>query len=72
MLDYDTVMASFRPLMDWPMVQRPSALNIIHCMHDKYEVAPMALHDRDVYRTMVRGIAGLSRVDSLSAIKYPG
>ncbi|XPE54214.1 pyruvate formate lyase family protein [Shigella flexneri] len=31
----------------------------------------MALHDRDVYRTIPCGIAGLSvATDSLSAIKY--
>jgi formate C-acetyltransferase len=42
-------------------------------MHDKYcyEAIEMALHDRDVLRTMACGIAGLSHTaDSLSAIKY--
>ncbi|SQC42405.1 putative formate acetyltransferase [Klebsiella pneumoniae] len=59
MLDYDTVMASLDHFMDWLAVQYISALNIIHCMHDKYsyEAALMALHDRDVYRTMACGIA---------------
>ncbi|EET2700809.1 hypothetical protein FKG88_000513 [Escherichia coli] len=59
--------------MDWLAVQYISALNIIHYMHDKYsyEASLMALHDRDVYRTMACGIAGLSvATDSLSAIKY--
>ena len=36
-----------------------------------HEASLMALHDRDVYRTMACGIAGLSvATDSLSAIKY--
>ena len=41
-------------------------------MHDKYsyEAALMALHDRDVYRTMACGIAVFGWADSLSAIKY--
>jgi formate C-acetyltransferase len=46
---------------------------VIHYMHDKYcyEAIEMALHDRDVLRTLACGIAGLSHAaDSLSAIKY--
>ncbi|MGL4725399.1 MAG: formate C-acetyltransferase [Scandinavium sp.] len=72
-LDYPTVMASLDHFMDWLAVQYISALNLIHYMHDKYsyEASLMALHDRDVHRTMACGIAGLSvAVDSLSAIKY--
>ncbi|WP_305120701.1 pyruvate formate lyase family protein, partial [Burkholderia cenocepacia] len=59
--------------MDWLATQYVTALNIIHFMHDKYsyEAALMAFHDRDVFRTMACGIAGLSvAADSLSAIKY--
>ncbi|SQB37446.1 keto-acid formate acetyltransferase [Citrobacter koseri] len=66
-------MESLDHFMDWLAVQYISALNIIHYMHDKYsyEASLMALHDRDVYRTMACGIAGLSvATDSLSAIKY--
>jgi formate C-acetyltransferase len=72
-LDYDEVMQSLDHFMDWLAVQYITALNLIHYMHDKYsyEASLMALHDRDVYRTMACGIAGLSvAVDSLSAIKY--
>jgi formate C-acetyltransferase len=60
-------------LMDWLATHYVTALNAIHFMHDKYsyESALMALHDRDVRRTMACGIAGLSiAADSLSAIKY--
>ena len=72
-LDYDTVMERLDGLMDWLATQYVTALNCIHFMHDKYsyEAALMALHDRDVFRTMACGIAGLSvAADSLAAIKY--
>lgn len=72
-LDFDKVMARMDHFMDWLATQYVTALNVIHYMHDKYsyEAALMALHDRDVYRTMACGIAGLSvAADSLSAIKY--
>ncbi|MDO4431225.1 MAG: formate C-acetyltransferase [Lonepinella koalarum] len=72
-LDYDDVMTRLDSFMDWLATQYVTALNIIHFMHDKYsyEAALMALHDRDVVRTMACGIAGLSvAADSLSAIKY--
>ena len=72
-LDYDVVIKRMDSFMDWLATQYVTALNCIHYMHDKYsyEAALMALHDRDVYRTMACGIAGLSvAADSLSAIKY--
>lgn len=72
-LDYDTVMARLDSFMDWLATQYVTSLNIIHYMHDKYcyEAALMALHDRDVSRTMACGVAGLSvAADSLSAIKH--
>ena len=72
-LDYDEVYSKLDTLMDWLAVQYVTALNSIHYMHDKYsyEAAQLALHDRDVVRTMACGIAGLSvAADSLSAIKY--
>ncbi|MCU7963195.1 MULTISPECIES: formate C-acetyltransferase [unclassified Shewanella] len=72
-LNFDDVMNRLDGLMDWLATQYVTALNSIHYMHDKYsyEAALMALHDRDVRRTMACGIAGLSiAADSLSAIKY--
>lgn len=72
-LDYDEVMAKFEPFTDWLANLYVNTLNVIHYMHDKYsyEALEMALHDRDVFRTMACGIAGLSVcVDSLSAIKH--
>lgn len=71
-LNYDEVMARFDDLMAWLAQLYVNTLNVIHYMHDKYcyERLEMALHDRDVYRTMACGIAGLSVVaDSFSAIQ---
>ncbi|MFJ9843443.1 formate C-acetyltransferase [Kitasatospora sp. NPDC101155] len=72
-LDYDTVLAKFDQQMEWLAETYVHALDVIHYMHDKYayERIEMALHDRDVRRTMACGIAGLSvAADSLSAIKH--
>ncbi len=72
-LKYDEVMSRFDFMMDWLASVYMNSLNVIHYMHDKYyyERIEMALHDRDVFRTMACGIAGLSVVaDSLSAIKH--
>ena len=68
-LDYDEVMEKFDRMMEWLARTYVHAMNCIHYMHDKYfyERLEMALHDRDILRTMAFGIAGLSVVaDSLS------
>jgi formate C-acetyltransferase len=72
-LQYDEVVERLDTMMEWLAETYVNALNIIHFMHDKYcyEAIEMALHDRDVLRTLACGIAGLSHAaDSLSAIKY--
>ena len=72
-LDYNEVMEKFDQMMDYVAKIYIKALNAIHYMHEKYsyEALEFALHDREIYRTMACGIAGLSVVaDSLSAIKY--
>ncbi|QKJ19877.1 formate C-acetyltransferase [Microbacterium hominis] len=72
-LDFDDVLSRFDATMDWLAQTYVEALNGIHWSHDKYayERLEMALHDKDVLRTMACGIAGLSvAADSLSAIKH--
>ena len=72
-LDYNEVFDKFDQMMDYVAKIYIKALNAIHYMHDKYsyEAVEMALHNKDIIRTLACGIAGLSVVaDSLSAIKY--
>ena len=72
-LDYDTLDAAYDKVLDWLAQTYVHALNVIHYMHDKYayERLEMALHDRDVERTLACGIAGLAvATDSLSAVKH--
>ena len=72
-LNYDEVIAKYDKMLEWLCGLYVNTLNVIHYMHDKYayERIEMALHDREVLRTMACGIAGLSvAADSLSAIKY--
>src|SRR6266851_2236886 len=72
-LDYAEVTDRYERMMEWLASTYVNALNVIHYMHDKYayESIEMALHDRDILRTMGFGIAGLSHAaDSLSAIRY--
>ena len=72
-LEYDEVVRKLDQILEWLSRLYINALNTIHFMHDKYcfERIQMALHDKEILRTMATGIAGLSVVaDSLSAIKH--
>ena len=72
-LDYEKVKANYEKALEWLSETYVMALNIIHYMHDKYayESIEMALHDKEVYRTLGCGMSGLSiAADSLSACKY--
>ncbi|MDD9266770.1 formate C-acetyltransferase [Paenibacillus sp. GCM10023248] len=72
-LNYEEVAERFDTIMEWLAKLYMNTLNVIHYMHDKYcyERLEMALHDREILRTMACGIAGLSVVaDSLSAIRH--
>lgn len=72
-LNYRELSTAYDRMLDWLARTYVDALNVIHCMHDKYayERIEMALHDHPVHRFMACGIAGLSvAADSLSAVKY--
>lgn len=72
-LDYDTVMASFKKTLAEVARVYAKSMFIIHYMHDKYyyERAQMALIDSDPQIDIAYGAAGISIIaDSLSAIKY--
>ena len=72
-LDFNDIWEKYEQMLDWVVGTYVEALNIIHYCHDRYayEAIEMALHDKEIVRTMGCGIAGLSIVaDSLSAIKY--
>ena len=72
-LDYNEVWEKYMQMMDYVAKRYIDALNIIHYMHDKYayESLAIALHDKDILRTMACGMAGLSiAADSFSAMKY--
>lgn len=72
-LDYDTVMGSFKKTLAEVARVYAKSMYIIHYMHDKYyyERAQMALVDSNPSIDIAYGAAGISIIaDSLSAIKY--
>jgi formate C-acetyltransferase len=72
-LDYDTVMKSFKKTLAEVARVYAKSMYIIHYMHDKYyyERAQMSLIDSNPKIDIAYGAAGISIIaDSLSAIKY--
>jgi formate C-acetyltransferase len=72
-LDYETVMKSFKKTLAEVARVYAKSMYIIHYMHDKYyyERAQMALIDSNPNIDIAYGAAGISIIaDSLSAIKY--
>jgi formate C-acetyltransferase len=72
-LDFEKVKNNYEKALQWLSETYVEALNIIHYMHDKYayESIEMALHDKEIYRTLGCGMSGLSiAADSLAALKY--
>jgi formate C-acetyltransferase len=62
-LDFDDVMARYDRMLDWLAETYVHALNCIHWSHDRYayERIEMALHDREVLRTMACGTPACTR-----------
>lgn len=72
-LNYSEVVRNLSLVMKKVLSVQADALNILHCIHDKYayESSIMAFNDTVVERYVTIDIAGLSvLVDSLSAIRY--
>ncbi len=72
-LDYETVMKSFKKTLAEVARVYAKSMYIIHYMHDKYyyERAQMSLIDSNPKIDIAYGAAGISIIaDSLSAIKY--
>lgn len=72
-LNYSEVVRNFSLVLRKVLSVHADALNILHCIHDKYayESSIMAFNDTVVERYITIDLAGLSvLVDSLSAIRY--
>ena len=72
-LNYSEVVRNFSLVLKKVLSVQADALNILHCIHDKYayEASIMAFNDTVVERYITLDLAGLSvLVDSLSAIRY--
>ena len=72
-LNYSEVVRNFAIVLKQVLSVQADAINILHCIHDKYayESTIMAFNDTVVERYLTIDLAGLSVLaDSLSAIRY--